>query len=84
MLNGGKFTSSLQNLLWAEAAQTAKVLQSNLASQQRAMSPYYQFFGKGRTRILDTAQRFDEICIVASHYEQDAESRKALRLAGIC
>ena len=30
------------------------------------MSPYHQFFGEGRTSILDTVQRFGEICIVAN------------------
>ncbi len=30
------------------------------------MSPYHQFFGKGRTSILDAVQRFDEIYIVAN------------------
>ncbi len=65
ILNGRKFTSSLQNLLWEEAAQTATVLQNILVSQQGAMSPYHQFFGKGRTSILDTVQRFGEICVVA-------------------
>ncbi len=66
MLNGGKFSSSLRNQLWAEAAQTATVLQNSLVSQQGAMSPYHQFFGKRRTSILDTVQRFGEICIVAN------------------
>ncbi len=66
MLNGGTFTPSLKNLLLAEAAQTATVLQNNLESQQGSMSPYNQFFGKGRTSILDTIQRFGEICIVAN------------------
>ncbi len=46
MLNGGKFSSSLRNLLWAEAAQTATVLQNNLVSQKGVMSPYHQFFGR--------------------------------------
>ncbi len=41
MLNSGKFTSSLENLLWAEAAQTAAVLQNNLVSKQGAISPYH-------------------------------------------
>ncbi len=66
MLNGGKFISSLRNLLWAEASQTATVLQNNLVSQQGAMIPYHQFFGKGRKNILDRVQRFGEICIVAN------------------
>ena len=32
MLNGGKFTLSLQNQLWAEAAHMATVLQNNMVS----------------------------------------------------
>ncbi len=66
MLNGGTFSSSLQNQLLTEAAQTATVLQNSLVSRQGGMSPYHQFFGKGRTSTLDTAQTFGEICIVAN------------------
>ncbi len=65
MLNGGKFSSSLQNQLWAEAYQTATVLQNSLVSQQGAIHPYHQFFGKGRSSILVAVQRFGEICIFA-------------------
>ncbi len=54
-------------IFWVEAAQFATVFQNNLVSQQGAMSPYYQFFGKGRTSILDAVQRFGEICIVTNH-----------------
>ncbi len=46
MLNVGKFTSSLQNRLWVEAAQIVTVLQNNLVAQQGAMSPCYQSLGR--------------------------------------
>ncbi len=66
MLNGGKITSSFRNQLWTEASQTVTVLQNKLVSQQRAMSPYHQFFGKGKPCILDTVQRVGEISVIAN------------------
>ncbi len=67
ILNGREFTLSHRNQLWVELAQTVTVLQNNLLSQQNLLIPYLQFFGKGRTSILDTIQICDEICVVADH-----------------
>ena len=47
MINGGKFTTYLQNGLWAEAANTATLLKNNLLTPNRTR-PFQQFFGKGK------------------------------------
>ena len=63
MLNGGKFDSSMKNQLWAEAANTATMLQNNLVSMQGVQSLFHQFF----ENILAKIHRFGEIFNVASH-----------------
>ncbi len=51
----------LRNQLLSEASQTAIVIPNNMVSQQEAMSPDHQFFGKLRTIILNKIQRFGYI-----------------------
>ncbi len=41
-------------------------LQHCYSVSTRSCESYHQFFGKERTSILDTVQRFGEICIVAN------------------
>ena len=48
MLNGGKFTTYLWSGLWAEAANTAMLLENNLITPNRTLSPFQHFFGKGK------------------------------------
>ena len=43
------------------------VLQNNLVSKQGATSPFHLFFGKGTINVLNTVQRFSEICVIAIH-----------------
>ncbi len=55
---------------------------NSLVSQQGTLSPYHQFFAKGKTSMLDTVQRF-EICAIANHVPQgmtDAEKDDVLAL----
>ena len=52
MLNGGKFTTYFQNGLWAKAANTAMLLKNNLITSNRTLSPFQQFFRKGKRSIL--------------------------------
>ena len=61
MLNGGKFTTYLQNGLWAKAANIATLLKNNLITPNRTISPFQQFFGKGKKSILTLMQKFGEI-----------------------
>ena len=63
MLNGGKFTMYLQSHLWAEAANAATLLENNLITPNRTLSPFQQFFGKGKQSVLATMQKFGEMCI---------------------
>ena len=46
MLNGGKFTVYLQNGLWAKAANTAILLENNLVTPNRTLSPFQHFLGR--------------------------------------
>ena len=60
MLNGGKFTAYLQSSLWAEAANTATLLENNLVTPNRTLSPFQQFFGKGKKTVLASMQNLVE------------------------
>ena len=46
MLNGGKFTAYLQSGLWTEAANTATLLENNLVTPNRTLSPFDNFLGR--------------------------------------
>ena len=48
MLNDGKFNAYLQNGLWAKAANTAMLLENNLETLNRNLSPFQQFLGRER------------------------------------
>ena len=48
LLNASKFTTYLQSVLWAEATNTATLLENNLITPNRILSPFQQFFGKGK------------------------------------
>ena len=50
MLNHGKFTAYLQSSLWAEDANTAMLLENNLITANRALSPLQQFFWEGKEK----------------------------------
>ena len=63
MLNGGKFNAYLLNGLWAEAANTATTLKNNLITPNRTLSPFQQFFEKGKKNVLTAMQKFGEMCI---------------------
>ena len=56
MLSSGKFTAYLQNSLWVEAANTATILENNLITPTRTLSPFQQFFGKGKQNVLLSMQ----------------------------
>ena len=62
MLNSGKFTDFLQIGLWAEAANTAMLLEKNLFTPNRTLRPFQHFFGKGKKHVLTSMQNFDEMC----------------------
>ena len=63
MLSGGKFTAYLQSGLWAEAANTAMTLENNLITPNMTLSPFQEFFGKGKQNALMAMQKFCEMCI---------------------
>ena len=65
MLNGGKFTQYLCSGLLAEAANTATFLKNHLTTPNRSLNPFQQFFGKGKSHVLKSMQKFGEICIVS-------------------
>ena len=44
MLNGEKFTGFLRNSLWADASNTAILLEYNLVTPNKGLSPYQQLF----------------------------------------
>ena len=63
MLNGGKFTNYLQSGLWAEVANTATFLENHLTTPNRSVNPFQQFFGKGKSNVLMSMQKFGEMGI---------------------
>ena len=48
MFNSEKFTTYLQNGLWAKAANTTTVLKNNLITPNRNISSFEQFLGRER------------------------------------
>ena len=62
MLNGGKFSPFLRHGLLAETASTATLLENNRLTLMRDLSPFQQFFGKGKRSILTLVQNFGEMC----------------------
>ena len=63
MLNSGKFTTYLRSGLWAENANTATFLENHLITPNRTLSPFQQFFGKGKKTVLTLMQKLAEMCI---------------------
>ena len=63
MLNGGKFTLYMQSGLWAEVANTATYLDNHLTTPNRSLITFQQFFGKGKSHVLTSMQKFGEMCI---------------------
>ena len=63
MLNGGKFNGFLWNGLWAEVTNTAMLLKNNLLIPSRNLSPFQQFFGKGKRSMLSSMQKIGGMCI---------------------
>ena len=63
MLNGRKFNAYLQNGLWAKAANMTTLLENNLITPNRNLSPFQLFFGKGKRSILSQMKKFGEMCI---------------------
>ena len=58
-----KFIAYLQSGLWAEATNTAMLLKNNLLTPNRTLSPFQQFFGKGKKPVLTSMQKFGDMCI---------------------
>ena len=52
MDKGGKFSSFFRNGLWAEAANTATLLENNLVTPNRDASPFQQFLGNRKRKKL--------------------------------
>ena len=63
MINGRKFSSSLRNSAWVKADNTGTLLENNLVTPNRDLSPFQQFFGKEKRNILSFIQKFSEIWI---------------------
>ena len=67
MLNSAGFPEDLRKSLWAEAANTATMLDTFLISSPQDKMAFQQFFGKGVEdvkKILKHAQKFGEMCVV--------------------
>ena len=63
MLNRGSDATYLQSGLWAEAGNTAMLLENNLVTPQRTLSPFQPIFGKGKKNVLTSLQKFGEMYI---------------------
>ena len=64
MLNCGTFPHFLRNGLWAEAANTAKLVKNNLNTKSRDLSPFKHVFGKEKRSMSNTLYKFGEMCII--------------------
>ena len=64
MLNGGKVSFFLRYRLWTEAANTKTLLENNLVTTIRQLSPFQQFHGNRKYSILTSLQKFGEICVM--------------------
>ena len=84
MLNSGKLNSFLHNSLWVEAANTATLLENNLLTLSRTLSPFQQCFGKGKRSILLPMQKISEMCVAT--YRDNTHQAKLANHAtlGIC
>ena len=68
MLNDAKLMPSLQKKLWAEAANTATLLENHITWNSQDTSTFLQFRGKGEKIVLSTSlHKFGEICICTDH-----------------
>ena len=74
MLNGKTFTTFLWSSPWAEAANTAMLLENNLITPKKTLSPFQQFFGKGKRNILTLMQKFGKMCIAT--YKDNSHGAK--------
>ena len=45
---------------------TAMLLEKNLFTLSRNLSPFQQFFGKGKKSILSSMQKFGEMCVTTN------------------
>ena len=63
MLSSSKFNAYLCNSLWTKAVNTTMLLENNLSTLNRILSPFQHFFGKRRKRIPSWMQKFGEMCI---------------------
>ena len=78
MLNGAGLSDALRSHLWAEAVNTAALLENHLVGSNCHVSPVIQFFGKGKpgslSHSLCSRQQkfghmvtFGEMVIVTNH-----------------
>ena len=63
MLDGGKFKAYLQNSPWIKAANTVTLLENNLITPNRNISPLQHFFKKEKRNVLTLMQKFGETFI---------------------
>ena len=52
MLNNGKFSPFLRNGLWAQATNTATLLENNPNTPMKGLSPFQQAFEKEKRKVL--------------------------------
>ncbi len=69
MLNDSKLTSALHKKLWAEAANTATLLENRLKPRDCDSYAFSRFCGKGVKSAIqpNTLHKFGEICITTDH-----------------
>ena len=57
MLNGGKFTTYLPCSLQAKAVNTAMILKNHQVTPNRILSPFQQFFRKGKKFVFPFGEK---------------------------
>ena len=68
MLNDAKLTPNLCKRLWAEAANTATLLENHIVRNHDNTSAFLQFCGKGKKNLLTSIlHKFGKICICTDH-----------------
>ena len=68
MLNGGGFDGKTRNIMWAECASTATLLENIIVKRNQTKSPYEIMFGE-KSKIINHLKIFGEMGVVKVNYD---------------
>ena len=73
LCNSGKFSCFLKNGLWAEAGNTATLLENNMTIKTMLM-PISTNIAEGKRNILTSMQKIGQMCIM-THYDNKQRAK---------